>query len=220
MKNLLIFVDPLKDFNKEHKVLVEIQLDWCLETWKPEDIMLVTNFPYEYRGVKATQVEDGCYYPAFSRATKVPVINRLFEEGLINDYFWFHDFDAFQIRPFPEIRSDWAITQYGKNTKGSPENKWNAGSFFFRIQEPFRLIEKVMRDHGIDEEEALTHMFDYGFGKSIYRPEILDIKYNTHIYSPINDVMVAHFHPFKHLNIFKDILPNKLKEIFKKHGIR
>ena len=222
MKQLLIFVDPIKDFNKEHHALAKIQIDWSLEVWKPEDIMLVTNFPYEYRGVKAIEVEDDCYYPEFSRATKVPVINRLYEKGLITDFTWFHDFDAFQLEPL-DVKSDFAITQYGKNDKGSPENKWNAGSFFFKdAHEIFKLIEKVMYDHGIDEENALTHMIDYGFEKSAYGCEILDIKYNTHIYSPINeDVLVAHFHPFKshHKKLFENLIPQKLNDIFKQHGI-
>ncbi len=217
MKELLIFVDPLKDFNEEHKKLVKVQIDWG------KDIMLVTNFPYEYHGVKAIQVEDDCYYPEFPRATKIPVINRLYEKGLIKDLTWFHDFDAFQLKPFPKIETDFAITQYGKNSKGSSENKWNAGSFFFKdAHHIFKLIERVMRNHGIDEENALTHLLDYGFNHSgIYKCDFLDIRYNTHIYSPIGDVLVAHFHPFKkhHREIFKDLIPDKLNDTFKKNEL-
>jgi len=208
-------VDPLKDFNKEHQTLAKIQIDWSLEWCKPEDIMLVTNFPYEYR-VKAIQVEDDCYYPEFSRATKVPVINRLYEKGLITDFTWFHDFDAFQLQPL-DIKSDFAITRYGKNDKGTKEDKWNAGSFFFKdAHHIFKLIKQVMDNHGIDEENALTHLLDYGFNKSgIYKCDFLDISYNTHIYSPITkNIKVAHFHPYKHREIFKDIIPKKLNDIF------
>ena len=213
MKNLLIFVDPIKGFNKEHQILAKIQIDWSLEMgWKPEDIWLVTNFPYEYHGVRAMQVEDDCYYPLFNRATKVPVINRMFEKGWITDEVWFHDFDAFQLQPL-ECNSDFAITQYGKNSKGCKENKWNAGSFFFKnAHDTFKLIEKVMYGHGIDEENALTHMNDYGFNNF----ELLDISYNSHVYCPVNDqIKVAHFHPFKphHRKLFEDILPLKLKEL-------
>lgn len=209
MKNLLIFVDPLKDFNKEHKRLAEIQIDWGT------DIMLVTNFPYEYKGVKAFQVEDDCYYPPFNRATKVPVINRLFEKG-VKGQFWFHDFDAFQIKAFPEMNYDFAITQYGKNSKGSPENKWNAGSFFFNenARDTFKEIESVMRENQIDEENALTKMFNEGFKDYT----LLDISYNTHIYcSDIKDAKVIHFHPFKkhHREIFKDLIPHELNELIK-----
>ena len=217
MKNLLIFVDPLKSFNKEHSTLAKVQIDWGLEFWKPEDIILVTNFPYEYNGVRATQVEDDCYYPAFNRATKVPVINRLFEKGLINDYFWFHDFDAFQLASL-EVRFDFAITQYGKNTKGSPENKWNAGSFFFKnAHHIFKEIERIMYGYNIDEENALTKMFNDGFKDY----DLLDNSYNVHIYNSIENVKVAHFHPFKphHKKLFEKIIPNKLNKIFKKYDI-
>ena len=54
MKNLLIFISPAGGFPKEHEELTKMQIDNSLELgWKPEDILLVTNFDYEYRGIKA-----------------------------------------------------------------------------------------------------------------------------------------------------------------------
>jgi hypothetical protein len=54
MKNLLIHINPVsKIFSPEHEDLTRIQIDNSLELrWKKEEILLVTNFPYEYRGIK------------------------------------------------------------------------------------------------------------------------------------------------------------------------
>ena len=209
MKNLLIFVDPLKDFNKEHQILAKLQIDWSLNFCKPEDIMLVTNFPYEYRGVKAIQVEDDCYYPPFNRATKIPVINRLFEKGLINEEFWFHDFDVFQLEEM-KPKKDFSIVLYGKNPKCS-ELKWNAGSFFFNqnAKETFEKIEETMWKFNIDEENALTLMMVGGF-----KCEELDYSYCVHVYNTnVKNSKALHFHPSKehHKKLFN--LPQKLEEL-------
>ena len=56
---------------------------------------MVTNFPYEYRGVNAYLVGDDCFYSKnnFIRSTKIPVINQLFKDGVINEgeIYWFRD---------------------------------------------------------------------------------------------------------------------------------
>lgn len=219
MKNLLIFVDPIKDFNREHRTLAKIQIDWSLKFCRPEDIMLVTNFPYEYQGVKAIQVEDDCYYPAFNRATKVPVINRMFEKELINGEFWFRDFDAFQLVETPDIKSKFAITLYGKTgKKNTPEYRWNAGSFFFNeeARDIFKEIEKTMWHNRIDEESAVAYMIERGFSNY----EKLDSSWCVHIYNPkIENPKVLHFHPYKphHRKLFE--IPKELEEIFEKYGI-
>ena len=49
MKQLLIYIGPTDKFDDEHEVLTKIQIDNSLDLgWKKEDILLVTNFPYEY----------------------------------------------------------------------------------------------------------------------------------------------------------------------------
>ena len=55
MKCLLIYISPSNGFDKEHEELTKIQIDNSLDLgWKPGEIILVTNFPWEYRGIKAT----------------------------------------------------------------------------------------------------------------------------------------------------------------------
>lgn len=79
MKNLLIYISPKKDFGDEEKIAIKIQIDNSLDLgWKKEEIMLVTNFPYEHDSVKALQVSDDNYCPFFPQASKINVIVDLF----------------------------------------------------------------------------------------------------------------------------------------------
>ena len=62
MKQILTYISPQKDFNEEHKMAVKIQIDNSLSLgWKREDILLVTNFPYEHNGVKAITIGSYTY---------------------------------------------------------------------------------------------------------------------------------------------------------------
>ena len=62
MKNLLVYVSPNKQFDDEHKILAKIQIDNSLDLgWKKEDIILATNFDYEYRGIKSVIVDDNIF---------------------------------------------------------------------------------------------------------------------------------------------------------------
>jgi hypothetical protein len=227
MKNLMIFVDPAKDFNPEHKTLVKVQIDNSLDLgWNPDDIFLVTNFPYNYRGVCAYEVDDDCYFPYFNRATKIPVIVRMFEEfndSLMDDIIWFHDFDAFQLEPFPEIETNFAVALYYHRSR--KKTKWNAGSFFFsRASYEFEAINNYMWANQVDEEDALAELIAQG----IVKPDYLDIRYNVNIFDFFENcekatkpILVAHFHPGKprHMRMFNRVLPERLKIIFRSYSI-
>src|SRR5260221_10472418 len=161
MKNLMIYINPKeKKFSSEHEDLTRIQIDNSLSLgWKPEDILLVTNFPYEYNGVKSIIVGD---YTVFDqdRSTKIPAINELFRRGFIdeNEVYWFHDHDAFQLVQF-EVRLD---KDAGFTTHGAYNSKlWNAGSFFFKksAKDIFLDIWYYMELRGTNEHNALTDMW-------------------------------------------------------------
>ena len=85
MKNLLIYINPAKDFvdSKDRtniKELAKIQIDNSLDLgWAVEDIVFVTNFPYEYGGVKALVIDDDSLFcdisgTAYGKASKINVI--------------------------------------------------------------------------------------------------------------------------------------------------
>jgi len=218
MKQLLIYIGSEPKFSEEHETLTKIQIDNSLEWWKPEDILLVTDFSYEYKGVKSYVVSGNFKALDGNRSSKIPVINQLFRDGIINDLFWFHDHDAFQLGPMrdPEL-GDYVA---GFTTEGWSD-RWNAGSFFFTsgAEKIFKWIERSMLQRNTNEQDALTHLWS----KGLEGYKILNNTYNVGIYHTEEvlkkvdtPLIVAHFHPRKpkHMEIFKDLIPEKLRRIF------
>ncbi len=229
MKNLLIYINPTdKRFSREHDDLTRIQIDNSLSLgWKLEDILLATNFDYEYRGVRSIIVGD---YTVFDqdRSTKIPAINQLFADGVIeNDLYWFHDHDAFQLVPFEvSLEKDTGFTSHGYS------ELWNAGSFFFKksAQDIFLDIWEYMNLRGTNEQNALTYMWQNNINDINDRYILMNQTYNIGIYHidkilSIADkpIKVAHFHPHKkrHLELYRsrNLLPERLLTIFSKYGI-
>lgn len=228
MKNLLIYFNPEKKFTPEYVDLTRIQIDNSLSLgWKPKDIILVTNFEYEYRGIQALVVGKG-NYEMFdqNKSSKIPIINRLFADGLIEDeLYWFHDVDAFQLVPFEmSLEKDAGFTNHGWS------KRWNAGSFFFKkeARDIFERIWEVMGQRNSNEQDALTYMWENNIDGINNRYQRINITYNVGIYYiPGNlkraqpPLTVAHFHPHKkrHFDLFKELLPERLLKIFANYGI-
>jgi len=218
MKNLLIYVGPRPWFSLEHESLTRIQIDNSLDLgWKIEDIMLVTDFPYEYRGVKSYVVKGNFNAIDGNRSSKILVINQLFNDGVINDLFWFHDHDAFQLGPMRDPELGDCVAGF---TDQGWSHVWNAGSFFFTpgAKKIFRWIEKSMLRRGTNEQDALTYLWE----KGITGYKKLNQTYNVGIYhlwqvlkTIEKPLIVAHFHPRKptHLELFKYLIPERLKKI-------
>jgi hypothetical protein len=231
MKNLLIYINPTeKKFSPEHESLTKIQIDNSLELgWDIKDILLVTNFPFEYKGVTSIVVGD---YTVFDqdRSTKIPAINELFQRGLIEDnqVYWFHDHDAFQLVPFEvTLEKDAGFTTHGAKN----DVLWNAGSFFFKksARDIFQTIEEYMNKLNSNEQNALTYMWEHNIDGINNRWQKMNISYNIGIYKiPQNiersekPLKVAHFHPHKahHLDLFRDIVPERLMLVFNQYGLR
>lgn len=224
----MIYINPVdKKFSPEHEDLTRIQIDNSLQLgWNTEDILLVTNFGFEYGGVKAIEVNS---YSVFdqNRSTKIPAINELFRRNLIKDgtVYWFHDHDAFQLMPFDvELDKDAAFTVYRQ------PQIWNAGSFFFKknAEDIFLKIWELMNLRSTNEQDALTYMWQSS-DKINDRYELMNITYNMGL-SNLKDnfkeaelpIKVAHFHPHKkrHLDMYRDYIPERLTTIFQNYGIR
>ncbi len=134
MKNLLIYINPRKDFNEESKVMVKIQIDNSLDLgWKREDIMLFTNFPYEYNGVKSLVVSDDNFCFSDPLSTKTSTIPSLIKQTLIKkgEIYWAHDLDAFQNEIITESELELGTAEMGITDKGRVP-VWNLGSIFFK----------------------------------------------------------------------------------------
>lgn len=160
MKNLLIYINPSKYFDDEGKIAIKIQIDNSLDLgWKKEDIMLVTNFPYEYNGVKSLVIPGDNYCIFSPTASKINSIVYLFKEKLIKkgEIYWFHDLDAFQLSWISESelamdkKTDILIPDFGRLPG------WSTGSFLFKYssEDIFNWTRDLIYKYGTEEESAL-----------------------------------------------------------------
>lgn len=205
MKNLLIHLNaPEYEWQSEVEPLLKIQIDNSLRFWSPEDIVLVTNFPYRYNGVEARQSTR--VMRAKPTLTKVAVMLELLEEE--DEEYWFHDLDAFQLEPLDHVlTTDMALTDYGITTlRPSYNQRWSTGSWFFRPQAKDMLQSIFVRavKDVINEEAALGRIIK---DRPALRRRIekLNITYNfatrkrdveKTMEIAQKPIKVLHFHPF------------------------
>ena len=80
MNNLLIYISPTGSFDNDRPdlasndagQLVKVQIENSLALgWKPEDIMLITNFDYLYGDIKAIVLKDVGFFERKPQATKI-----------------------------------------------------------------------------------------------------------------------------------------------------
>lgn len=225
MKNLLIYINPKKDFIEETRknnvllwsnesgTLIKIQIDNSLALgWRREDILLVTNFTYEYNGVKAIEVGDDNFCEISPTASKIYVFIDLFRRGLIeDDLYWFHDNDAFQLEAIDNIDlagADVAMTDYGITRVNQACNRrWSTGSVFFNNKslDVFEWIKKAVEKYQANEEISLLALTRHNKYNILSRIKKIDITYNFATRKrnvlatyEIADkpIKIIHFHPF------------------------
>jgi len=105
--------------------------------WDKKDIILITNFDFEYMGVKAYKVSEICGWSSF--VNKLVVVNQMIKSGVINDNFWLHDADAYQLVPF-EFPSECKDIGFTRHAPG--RNKPQGGSSFYR-KSAFKFIDVI-----------------------------------------------------------------------------
>ncbi len=123
------------------ELLVKTQIANSLEVgWNISDIILLTNFDYEYMGVKAIKEDltDKC-----PTGSKIFGMKYLFDNDMVGDeVIWSHDLDAWQNVWFETpVFSDVGITCYSNS-------KFNGGSIFW-VKNGRDIAQRV-----IDEIEA------------------------------------------------------------------
>jgi hypothetical protein len=229
MKNLLIHISPSKNFcNKEHEVEAKIQIDNSLRLgWKTEDIILATNFKYEYKGIQSYIIED-CLCSHHIPATKIYAIVELFNKGLIGDgTYWYHDFDCFQLNPMDDPNVELGVTNYGRMPRLC------SASIFFKksARDIFERIKREVDETGCGEESRITNLAET-------EPRITKLN-NTYAFQKWNmwhsycrsvkPIKAVHFHltPDKYdffvrgnNRVNLKIIPEELVEIFHKYGFR
>ena len=164
--------------------------------WKKEDIIPITNFEFDHMGVKANVFADKiCDWSSF--ANRMVVVNHFIKEGLIEEDFWIHDLDAYQLLPFvfPKECKDVGFCRHAVG-----RNKPQGASAFYR-KTAFDIIEAkatliklfkpkqeesffpVIYNKKLGQEKANKYRAKYGdivdhFGKYENRFCFLDFTYN------------------------------------------
>jgi len=130
MKNILIYNVIKGKERYETDVLyasLKSQIDNSLRFgWNRDDIILGTNFDFEHNGVKNINLNDICEWNIF--CNKWYGVRELMRSGIIDDEFWFHDQDAWQINKIEFPKFDGEIA--GSTYVYTPE--WNSCSMFFK----------------------------------------------------------------------------------------
>ncbi len=130
MKNVYIYnvVENNKRYDNELLLnYFRAQVDNSLRFgWKREDIIIGTNFSFQHNGVSNIQLENVCEKHIFNN--KWYGILELMEKDYLNDNFWFHDQDSWQINKieFPEFQG-----QIGGCTYVYTQ-EWNTCSMFLK----------------------------------------------------------------------------------------
>ena len=234
MKTLLTYAHPSKRFDYEHAILVKIQIDNLLSLgWKPEDIVLATNFPYEYNGVKSIVIDEDVYCAHYFAVTKINIIKYLFDKGLIeDDLYWFHDFDCHQFNKLGKINIE--KNQLGLVEYFRKDRLCSASLFLGKdTHDIFNRAAEVADELKCTGERALGEIREefkgrvvtmdntYAFRRIMYRLkrslETIELPIRCAHFKMGRMELDFYFNKQNVLGI--QLAPDRLVEIFKSHGI-
>ncbi len=199
MKNFM--VANLRDGDKRYKMdnltnLLKAQIENSLDLgWKIEDIIVLSNFDFEYLGVKMIKADLNSFCWTGS---KVFGVKWLFNNTDIDDIVWAHDLDAWQNVEFdaPDFK-DIGLTTYSRP-------KFNGGSIFWK-RKSLDIINKIVNvlteDNAKREEPTLNRILKLNEYKD--RVTVLNMTYNVgcsgfvpRYINSFKPIRVCHFHPY------------------------
>lgn len=205
------------------------QIDWSLHLgWKKEDIIIGTNFDFEYNGVKNYELTDVCTYSGFNNFWYGAL--ELMNNGVLDDDFWLHDQDSWphEYFDFPNFHGEIAGAEY------IGTRQWNCGSIYIKksAKSVLTYIVDLMRDNpevpvSSDEEWIAFCRFDNNSDIKNYLQSI-DTRYNcgvTHFSKRYNEatkpINVFSFKPDlgRDFDTVSDYLKQEMIDIFKKHKL-
>jgi|TARA_R100001509_G_scaffold21189_1_gene11049 hypothetical protein len=240
MKNVMIFqdYDTSETYGHQWKEdelfrYFRCQIDNSINFgWKPEDICIVTNLDFEYRGVNIVRTKLLCTYNKYFN--KVFGIYELLKDNLLDDDIWFHDFDDWQLSEFDEFPYFPGDIGGCKYLFGNPIPQWNTGSLFVK-KSSLPIWEYIYNTMEANKNEP--NINQYGdeniFNMCVhqhFQPAISEIDYTYNVGCTgfqdrldrvfIKPVKVGGFKPNKkEIGIFKDLIPDSLMELFKKYKL-
>jgi len=178
-------------------VLLKAQIENSLQVgWKPEDMIVITNFDYEFMGVKAcnTVLNDTCL-----TGSKMFGLQWAMDSGLVNGAIWAHDLDAWQSAPFKEPKfKDVGITTYSNS-------KFNGGSVFWKMSAK-DIVDHVVAIIAVGEskeEPTLNKLLKSDYRK---RTTVVDTTFNVgcsgfipRLFRAEKPVKVCHLNPLNRI---------------------
>jgi len=198
MKNFIVAnLTRSRRYNYENlDLLLRSQIENSIELgWSVDDIILLSNFNYDFMGVRSIKVDLNKF--CFT-GSKVFGMKFLFKYGLVNDVIWSHDLDAWQNVFFkcPDFK-DVGIACYSNS-------KFNGGSIFWRKKGEDILddiTEVIEKDKYNKEEPTLNKVLKSNKYKK--RVTILNNTFNVGCSGyakrwnrSMKPIHVCHFHPY------------------------
>jgi len=242
MKNVMIFQDFIDEKTYGHQWKTEelfkyfkAQIDNSIRLgWEPKDICIVTNLDFEYRDVTIIRTKTLCTYNKYFN--KMFGMLELLESNLIDDDFWFHDFDDWQLSEFDGFPYFPGVIGGCKYIFDNPTPQWNTGSLFVKKEALpiFKYIVRMMEENKNHEkihtfgDENLFNLCVY----QVYPDNVSEIDYTYNVgctgfqdrmdrvYS--KPVRVGAFKPDEErISLFKDagLIDDELMDIFKKYEL-
>jgi len=240
MKNVVIFQDFVNDVTYGHQWQQEelfkyfrAQIDNSLELgWKSKDIIICTNLDFSYKDVTIIKLKHECKFNKYFN--KQFGIWELLDKQLINEPFWFHDFDDWPLVnfKFPEFNADIGMCKYIDG------QQWNTGSIFVKPEsiDIWELIVNFMKQNkthpAVDNkgDENIVNMVYHLYPEIQSRFSLLNNQYNVgctqfdlRYNSADKPVYVAAFKPDDPNNINKfinkNLISTNMLNIFKKNKI-
>jgi len=240
MKNVVIFQNFVNDVTYGHQWQQEelfkyfrAQIDNSLLLgWDARDIIICTNLDFEYKGVTIIKLEHECRFNKYFN--KQFGIWELLDRKLIDEPFWFHDFDDWPLQKFefPEFAGDIGMCKYING------EQWNTGSIFVKPSsiDIWALIVEFMKEN--KNHPAVDNKGDENIVNTVYhlyaeiqsRFSLLDNRYNVgctqfnqRYNSATKPINVAAFKPDtpKDMNQFieRELVSKQMLNIFEKNGI-
>lgn len=160
-------------FHERMDNMLKAQIDNLLELgWVREDIILLTNFNFEFMNIKAEVIElnDFCL-----SGSKMWGLKHLFDNDRVHDIIFSSDLDCWQNVKFecPVFSGDVGACEYSKP-------KFNGGAIFWK-PEAKDIVDEVVRvlteRHPKSEEPTLNALFKSDKYKN--RVSVLDHTYNV-----------------------------------------
>ena len=186
--------------------LIKAQIDNSLDCqWDPKDIIIATNFEFEYRGVKTYVLDEICDYSQFFHKHYATL--ELMKKGVFEGQnIWYHDLDAFQLEPFnfPYFGGDWGTCVY----PGGDGHSLQCGVIYLKpsSQDIFEHLVTNMKNKRYNThcDEQVTRMDVKLNPKFSSRVSILDTSYNMGMtgfeeryHGAVKPIKVIHFSPNK-----------------------